>query len=242
MLLLPAGSFCQSNLQAINRYYLFELHYAKEPYKINVLRLAVVPKKNNNLKLNTLKTMLQQKDDISALTPEFFIYNFIPAYPDSYLYPRSDASDGDVEMKVDTFGKDKFYYQYLEMLMNSKKISLADEATYLRNDSMFLKITEVKGKLLLVNYDAGLNVLSHNRRIKEDFKTKGILLPSDSVYADNAKQYYINDVFLPVLQKFVLQGGEDSVGIIASFKIKNKNIRYQKKNFVARKQLKWKNS
>lgn len=241
MLLLPVSCVSQNNYRYISKYHLLEIRFVKEPYKINIVRLALVPKNNRNLSVAAIKKELQTKNDIStlSLSSDFSVYNFIPKYSDSYLYPRNDASDGDGATATDTTAKTKFYYWYLEMLKNSKPHTLTDESTYLTNDSMLIKITEVKGKMLLVNYETGADILSRNRTIKDNYKTRVASLSSDSANfpAANGKEYIVSDVFLPFPGKFLLQGGEDSVNLRMSSNLGNKNIRYRNKDFITRSQL-----
>lgn len=240
--LLPLYSFCQLHYKEISKYYLIELSYSQEPYKINVLRLALVPKDQGSLNVNVLKSELKQKNDIStlSLSADFFVYNFLPAFPDSYSYLRPQSSDEDSQGSTDTSATTKIYFQYLESLAKGGRLAVTDDVTLLRNDSMLLKVTQVSGKIFVVDYKTGRDIASRNRRIRENYKTKGISLPSGTSEADMTnqdKEFCISDVFMDFPGKFVLQGGENKVDTLMSGLIKNRKLKYRNKKFVIRAKL-----
>ncbi|HRO45692.1 hypothetical protein [Agriterribacter sp.] len=208
-LLLPLLGFNQT-YKKIDRYFLLEIQ-TPQGNQIDFLRLALVPLKPNTDKSVFIKKLRKMKHlNLNRFSDYSKIYNFLPVYHDSYLRYSKDTSDYDSYFFKDTSRVANFLQQYLAHLSNGTVDNFTNETVILRIDNILVKLFEVKGNIWVVNFDTGVNLLSANRKIRDNYiASNSELLGSDTMRKN--EKFILNDVFLPCKKGFVLTGGEFSI-------------------------------
>jgi hypothetical protein len=233
-------TFSQHKCSYVSRYYLLEIQYPEEENKINFLRLALLPR-NKNIGKWALENFLKNMNsiDFNKIKLSFTIYNFIPNYVDSYLKYRTDTSDFDSQNLFDTSKLTNFYIDYLKSLSKGKKINIISDIIVLQQDSTLIKVSELTGRILVADFEMGIDVLFRNRRIKVDFLSKPNSGTDSSINTNGnkRKEFLLNDVFIPCKQKFILQGGEDNQKILFSKSAILFNKTYCNHTFINRNYL-----
>ncbi|MBN8861442.1 MAG: hypothetical protein J0H29_23860 [Sphingobacteriales bacterium] len=221
-LLMPLLAFNQASYEKIDRYFLLDIQTPQGRNQIDFLRIALVPLKSNTDKSFFIKKLRKMRRlNFNVLNNFFKVYNFLPVYHDSYLQYSKDTSDYDSYFFKDTSSASRFFQQYLVHLISSSVDNYINEAVVLRTDNVLVKLFEVKGSIWIVNFDTGINLLSVNRKVKENYVASNSELVKSDTMVKN-ERFILNDVFLSCRKEFVLPGGE--------FSIENINYSEKEKN------------
>lgn len=222
-------------------YFVIEVQFSTSLNEINVLRIALVPKKKNSIKRlqNNINLFIKSKELVD-LKHNYTLYNYLPRFPDSYLLPINHLDDLEAEISNDSSGENKLFFKYISFYEKYKNKDILNQTVWLRNDSMSIKVFKIKGERFVTRNNEALYFLSYNKSIREALKANNYGVDegiTDSKIRMDDRTYIISDVFLPCTSNYVLKGGEARINLIMDFRKPNTVIMCLGKKLLKRSEI-----
>lgn len=235
------SSVCQELDNRNSTYFVIEVQFSPSLNEINVLRIALVPKKKNSIKqLKNIINLFLKSKELDVLKHDYTLYNYLPRFPDSYLLPINHSDELEFELNNDAIGENKLLLNYISFCEKFNNKDILNQTVWLRNDSMSIKVFKIKGKRFVTRNNAALYFISSNKSIREALRAnnhgvnEGI---SDTKTMKEDKPYIISDVFIPCTPSLVLNGGEARINLKMDFKMSNTVIMCLDKRLLKRSEL-----